>query len=113
MEQDNKIQNLTSQVNILLEQAPAGFLPRVYYGLTNGAQVYRFTANAELSITGITGNEGDAFEFYLSNEIIADYIPAFAIKESNDVFKIINQGDYPEITTVFKIVNMRTGEAFV
>ena len=113
VEQDNKIQNLTSQVNILLEQAPAGFLPRVYYGLTNGAQVYRFTANAELSITGITGNEGDAFEFYLSNEIIADYIPAFAIKESNDVFKIINQGDYPEITTVFKIVNMRTGEAFV
>ena len=88
-------------------------MPRVYYGLTNGAQVYRFTANAELSITGITGNEGDAFEFYLSNEIIADYIPAFAIKEANDIFKIINQGDYPELATEFKIVNMRTGEAFV
>lgn len=96
-----------------MEQAPAGFLPRVYYGLINGAQVYRFTKNAELSIDGITGNKGDAFEFYLSNEIIADYIPAFAIKEANDIFKIINQGDYPEITTVFKIVNMRTGEAFV
>ena len=113
MEQDNKIQNLTSQVNILLEQAPAGFLPRAYYGLTNGAQVYRFTKNAKLSIDGIAGNEGDAFEFYLSNEIIADYIPAFAIKEENNIFKITNQGDYPELATEFKIVNMRTGESFI
>ena len=104
---------MSNQLQQLIEQAPAGFLPRVYYGLTNGAQVYRFTKNAELSIDGITGNEGDAFEFYLSNEIIADYIPAFAIKEENNVLKITNQGDYPELATGFKIVNMRTGESFI
>ena len=61
--QDTQISVLSSQVNEILSQRPSGFLPRVYYGLTRGAQTYRFLAEAVINVSGLAGVVGDAFEF--------------------------------------------------
>lgn len=108
MTQDSQISTLTSQVNQLLSQAPAGFLPRVYYGLTRGNQTYRFTAEAEIS-QALTGADGTAFELYSNNETDNDYIPAVAVKQDDSTIKIIIQGDYNYDSSSFTAVNMTTG----
>ena len=109
VEQDQKLSTLTSQVNELLNQAPAGFLPQVYYGLTRGNQTYRFTTEQVLSIGDLTGNMGDAFQFLNPNET-ADYIPAVAVKVDEYQYKIIIQGDYNLNASTFNVVNMRTAD---
>lgn len=108
IEQDERIQTVTTQLNQLLEQAPAGFLPRVYYGLTSGNQTYRFTEDAELTVS-LTGTIGTAFELYSNNETSNSYIPAVAVKLDDDTIKIIIQGDYNYDNTSFNVVNMVTG----
>lgn len=108
MTQDSQISTLTSQLNQLLAQAPAGFLPRVYYGLTRGNQTYRFTAEAEIS-QALTGADGTAFELYSNNETDNDYIPAVAVKKDDSTIKIIIQGDYNYDSSSFTAVNMTTG----
>lgn len=107
--QDTQISVLSSQVNEILSQRPSGFLPRVYYGLTRGAQTYRFLADAVINISGLTGNVGDAFEFVSSVET-TNYIPAIAIMINATQVKINIQGDYNVSTTEFDIINMRTGD---
>ena len=107
--QDTQISVLSSQVNEILSQRPSGFLPRVYYGLTRGAQTYRFLADAVINISGLTGNIGDAFEF-ISNVETTNYIPAIAIMINSDQVRINIQGDYNVSTTEFDIINMRTGD---
>lgn len=96
-----------------MEQAPAGFLPRVFYGLTTGNQTYRFTEDAEITIT-IAGEIGTAYEFYSISELSNDYIPAIAVKTAENTLKIVIKGDYTMFTGSlasyqFKIVNMTTG----
>lgn len=107
VDQDQKLTTLTSQVNELLNQAPAGFLPQVYYGLTRGNQTYRFTAETVLSIGDLVGNIGDAFQFLNENETL-EYIPAVAVKIDDYQYQIIIQGDYNVETSTFSVVNMRT-----
>lgn len=97
-------------MNALLEQAPAGYLPRVYYGLTRGSDTYRFTANAELS-QEILGTVGAAFTLYSDNESDNAYIPAVAVKVDDETIKIIIQGDYNYDSTSFTAINMTTGDS--
>lgn len=95
-------------MNQLLSQAPAGYLPRVYYGLTSGNQTYRFTEDAEATVT-ITGAIGTAFTIYSDNESDNGYIPAVAVKTDDTTIKIIIQGDYRYDSSAFTAVNMTTG----
>ena len=98
---------MSSQLKQLIEQAPAGFLPRVYYGLQRGDQKYRFVDNTYLNVT-LAGNIGDAYELY-SNDETETYIPAIGVKTSDTQIQIVIQGDYNLNATEFSVVNMRTG----
>lgn len=98
---------MSSQLKQLIEQAPAGFLPRVYYGLQRGDQKYRFVDNTYLNVT-LAGNIGDAYELYNNNET-ETYIPAIGVKTSDTQIQIVIQGDYNLNATEFSVVNMRTG----
>ena len=91
-----------------MSQAPAGFLPRVYYGLTSGNSTYRFAAGASLE-QEVTGSIGTAFQLYSENETDNNYIPAVAVKETETTIKIVIRGDYNVNTSSFKAVNMTTG----
>ena len=106
--QDTQISVLSSQVNEILSQRPSGFLPRVYYGLTQGAQTYRFLADAVINVSGLSGVVGDAFELVSQSET-TNYIPAIAIMINSTQIKINVQGDYNVYTTTFDITNLRTG----
>lgn len=109
VEQDQRLSTLSSQVQQLIEQAPAGFLPRVYYGLTRGGQTYRFTEDAEITVSlESTANIGDAFEFYATNEE-QEYIPAIGILKDETTIQIVIQGDYDVEELTFTLENMRTG----
>lgn len=108
--QDSQLQTLTAQVNQLIEQNPAGYLPRVYYGLTSGGRTYRFINNVSI-VTTINGSIGTAFELYSNNESNDSYIPAIAVKINDTSIKIVIQGDYNYDSTSFNAVNMTTGEA--
>lgn len=110
LQQDSQIENLSSQLQTLIERAPAGFLPRVYYGLTRGNQTYRFLTNALISET-ITGEIGTAYQLYSDNESDNSYIAAVAVKYDEDTLKIIIKGDYTVDSSSFTAVNMTTGES--
>ena len=83
-------------------------MPRCYYGLTRGAQTYRFIANTVFGVLGLSGQVGDAFEFMSPSET-TNYIAGIGILLASNQIKISVQGDYNVNTTVFDIVNMRTG----
>lgn len=107
--QDSQIQTLSSQVSQLLEQAPAGFLPRVFYGLTRGAQTYRFVQDYVFNVVGLSGNVGDAYELFSTIEPGNDYIAAVAVQINEDQLKIVIKGDYTQNTTTFLATNNTTG----
>lgn len=109
-EQDKRIDTLNSQITQILEQSPAGFLPRVFYGLSRGAQTYRFIADKVFTIEGLSGNVGDAYELDSMSEP-KEYINAVAIQQNSNQIKILIQGDYTVLTTEFKLVNTRTGQS--
>lgn len=108
MKQDGQIATLSSQVQQLLQQAPSGFLPRAFYGLTRGNMTYRFINENIFTIQGLTGEIGDAYEILSRLEPEA-YINAVAVQINTNQIKIIIQGDYTIRTNVFDLVNMRTG----
>ena len=108
LEQDVQINTINSKISELISQAPSGFLPKVYYGLTQGAQTYRFIPNAVLGVTGLIGNIGDAFEILNTSETSL-YISAIGIKTDEDQLTIAIQGDYNLNTSSFTIVNMVSG----
>lgn len=108
--QDSQISTLSSQVQALLEQAPAGYLPRVYYGLTRGAQTYRFVQDNVFNVADLPGSAGDAYELYSPQEDSANYIPAIAIQINDEQIKIIIPGDYSIYSDTFIATDMRTGE---
>ena len=103
------ISTLQSQVNQLLSQAPAGFLPQVYYGLTRGNQTYRFTNGYTVNVS-TEGNVNDAYEFIANNET-EDYIAAVGVKISDSQVQVVIQGDYNINETEFTLINTRTGES--
>ena len=108
-ENKESILTLQSQVNQLLSQAPAGFLPQVYYGLTRGNQTYRFTNGYTVNVS-TEGNVNDAYEFIANNET-EDYISAIGVKINDSQVQIVIQGDYNINETEFTLINTRTGES--
>ena len=92
----------------MLEQAPAGYLPQVFYGLTRGTQTYRFVPNYVFNVEGLVGNTGDSYELY-SDDQAGNYVKAIAVLLNPTQLQIIIQGDYIVDTSTFNIVNMRTG----
>lgn len=109
VEQDQRLNTLSDQVNDLISQSPAGFLSRVYYALTRGAQTYRFGTVANYTIAGLPGNVGDAYEFTSALET-ANYISAIGIQKSSNQISVIIRGDYNLDTSNFTLINMRTGD---
>ena len=103
LEQDNRIDTLNSQVSELLAQAPAGFLPRVYYGLTRGDQKYRFTSGSLIATAPSGDAVGTAYQLLSTNESSNDYIPAVCVKVEDELFdcKIVIPGDYNYTSTSF------------
>lgn len=108
VEQDQKISSLSSQLAELISQKPSGFLPKVYYGLTRGDQKYRFLANAVITVSGLPGSSGDAYEI-LSPLESSSYVSAIAVNIGNNQIKIAIQGDYNSDSSNFTLVNMVTG----
>lgn len=100
---------MNSQIQQILNQAPSGFLPKVYYGLTRGEDKYRFIKYDIFNLSNIQGDIGDAFEFINNNET-ENYITAIGIKINITQIQIIIEGDYNLNTSSFTIINMRTGE---
>ena len=107
VEQDQRLSTLGAQVNTILTQTPSGFLPKVYYGLTRGADTYRFNEDVTYNIPGLGGVVGDAYELYNSGD--TDYIPAIAVQSDTEDITIIIQGDYNINTNNFDLVNMVSG----
>ena len=99
---------MNSQIQQILNQAPSGFLPKVYYGLTRGEDKYRFIDDYILNIV-ISGDIGDAFEL-VSHQETEGYVTAIATKINATQLKIIIPGDYNLNVSEFTIINMRTGE---
>lgn len=98
---------MSAQVQTLINQRPSGFLPKVYYGLTRGAQTYRFTADVEFTILGLGGQAGNAYELHSAGD--SNYIPAIAVQSDVDIIKISVQGDYNLDTNNFTLINMVDG----
>lgn len=107
VEQDQRLSTLGAQVNTILTQTPSGFLPKVYYGLTRGADTYRFNQDVTYNIPGLSGAVGDAYELYNSGD--TDYIPAIAVQSDTEDITIVIQGDYNINTNNFDLVNMVSG----
>ena len=107
VEQDQRLSTLGAQVNTILTQTPSGFLPKVYYGLTRGADTYRFNQDVTYNIPGLGGAVGDAYELYNSGD--TDYIPAIAVQSDTEDITIVIQGDYNINTNNFDLVNMVSG----
>lgn len=108
--QDKQITTLNDKVNALIAEAPAGFLPRVFYGLVEGPQTYRFIQYTSINIDNLIGDIGDAFELLNANQT-DNYIPAVAIKSTNDQIKILIPGDYVDYATEFILIDMSSGES--
>lgn len=107
VEQDQRLSTLGAQVNTILTQIPSGFLPKVYYGLTRGADTYRFTQDATFNIVGLGGSVGDAYELYSTTD--SEYIPAIAIQSDSEEITIFIPGDYNLNVNTFDLVNMVSG----
>ena len=109
--QDQRLDTLSSQLAELLAQEPAGYLPEVFYGLTAGQQTYRFPADYQFVVDDLEGNEGDSYEIYDEAQSEA-YIPAIAVQVDEDKLQVIIKGDYPVSGETFKVVNMRDGSDY-
>ena len=84
-------------------------MPRVYYGLTRGAQTYRFIQNSVFNLpTGDTSNVGDALEL-LSPTETNEYVNAVGVKINETQAQIIIRGDYNELVSEFTLLNTATG----
>ena len=99
-------------MNQLLNQAPAGFLPRVFYGISRGPETYRFIKDTVFTINNLTGNVGDAYELLSPNET-GSYIEAVATQINSNQIKITIQGDYQFNTENFTLINLRNGVAVI
>ena len=109
--QDQRLDTVSSQVAELLAQEPAGYLPEVFYGLTRGNQTYRFNLDYIFNVTGLEGAIGDSYEIYDESQSEA-YIPAIAVQTNETTLKVIIQGDYPAYGEELKVVNMKTGDDY-
>lgn len=112
VEQDETIETLNSRISQLESLNPAGFLPKVYYGLTRGSYTYRFTEDQILELENTSGANGTSYEIYSTNPLEeGTSIPAICVKISDNPmqWKIVIQGDFNYNSTVFKVVNMTTG----
>ena len=113
VEQDSTLETINSRISQLESLNPAGFLPKVYYGLTRGADTYRFEEDQILELQYTAGANGTSYEIYSTNVLEeGTSIPAICVKISDNPmqWKIVIQGDFNYNSTTFKVVNMTNGD---
>ena len=108
VEQDQRLSTINSQIQQILSQAPSGFLPKVYYGITEGEDKYRFIDGYVFNVVGLQGNVGDAYELISPSED-NEYVTAIAVQLNESQLQIIIRGDYNVNVSAFTLINMRTG----
>lgn len=115
MQQDNQIKTLQDNLNKLIENAPAGFLPQTYYGLVEGeTQTYRAD---QQTIENVALPSAPAFgKVYAltspteTEGYVPTYIAFLSGSQTQNTCEIIIKGDYNKSPTLFDIVDMSTGE---
>ena len=115
MQQDNQIKTLQDNLNKLIENAPAGFLPQTYYGLVEGeTQTYRAD---QQTIENVALPSAPAFGkvYALTSPTETEgYVPTYIAfvsgSQTQNTCEIIIKGDYNKSPTLFDIVDMSTGE---
>ena len=115
MQQDNQIKTLQDNLNKLIENAPAGFLPQTYYGLVEGeTQTYRAD---QQTIENVALPSAPAFGkvYALTSPTETEgYVPTYIAfvsgSQTQNTCEIIIKGDYNKAPTLFDIVDMSTGE---
>lgn len=112
VQQDQRIDSLETNVQQLITQVPAGYLPRVYYGLVRGPQTYRFVQDYVFNVSDLDGVVGDAYGLISTAEIVS-HINAIATQINETQLKIVIQGDYTIPVDDFNLVNQRTGSVKV
>ena len=115
MQQDNQIKTLQDNLNKLIENAPAGFLPQTYYGLVEGeTQTYRAD---QQTIENVALPSAPAFGkvYALTSPTETEgYVPTYIAfvsgSQTQNTCEVIIKGDYNKAPTLFDIVDMSTGE---
>lgn len=115
MQQDNQIKTLQDNLNKLIENAPAGFLPQTYYGLVEGeTQTYRAD---QQTIENVALPSAPAFGkvYALTSPTETEgYVPTYIAfvsgSQTQNTCEVIIKGDYNKSPTLFDIVDMSTGE---
>lgn len=115
MQQDNQIKTLQDNLNKLIENAPAGFLPQTYYGLVEGeTQTYRAEQqtieNVALPSTPAFGKVYALTSPTETEGYVPTYIAFVSGSQTQNTCEIIIKGDYNKSPTLFDIVDMSTGE---
>ena len=115
MQQDNQIKTLQDNLNKLIENAPAGFLPQTYYGLVEGeTQTYRADQqtieNVALPSTPAFGKVYALTSPTETEGYVPTYIAFVSGSQTQNTCEIIIKGDYNKAPTLFDIVDMSTGE---
>lgn len=112
VQQDQRIDSLETNVQQLITQVPAGYLPRVYYGLVRGPQTYRFVQDYVFNVSNLDGVVGDAYGLISTAEVVS-YINAIATQINETQLKVVIQGDYTIPVYDFNLINQRTGSVQV
>ena len=113
VQQDNQIRTIQENLNQLIANSPAGFLPQTYYGLVEGeTQTYRLTNNTiELALPS-QPSVGRVYSLLSLTETEA-YVPAYISfvsgTQQQAVCEVLIKGDYNESPVSFDIVDMVSG----
>ena len=113
VQQDNQIRTIQENLNKLIENSPAGFLPQTYYGLVEGeTQTYRLTNNTiELALPS-QPSVGRVYSLLSLTETEA-YVPAYVSfvsgTQQQAICEVLIKGDYNESPDAFDIVDMVSG----
>ena len=115
MQQDNQIKTLQDNLNKLIENAPAGFLPQTYYGLVEGeTQTYRADQqtieNVALPSTPAFGKVYALTSPTETEGYVPTYIAFVSGSQTQNTCEVIIKGDYNKAPTLFDVVDMSTGE---
>lgn len=113
VQQDNQIKTIQENLNQLIANSPAGFLPQTYYGLVEGGtQTYRLTNNTiELALPS-QPSVGRVYSLLSLAETDA-YVPAYVSfvsgTQQQATCEVLIKGDYNESPDAFDIVDMVSG----
>ena len=114
VQQDNQLKTLQENLNKLIENSPAGFLPQAYYGLVEGeTQTYRLSSETIQLALPSQPSVGRVYSL-LSLSETEQYIPAYVAfvsgTQQQALCSVLLKGDYNESPNSFDIVDMVSGE---